>query len=160
MSDTAALPVVGQPAPHFRLPASGGGTVGLDDFVGRQHVVLYFYPRDNTLGCTKEACAFRDLQAEFAAAGAAILGVSTDSVARHDAFAARHGLPFPLLADVDHAVAERYGVWQQKQLFGLAFAGIARTTFLIDRDGVLRRVYPKVSVIGHADAVLRDVRAL
>ncbi|MCC6626053.1 MAG: thioredoxin-dependent thiol peroxidase [Chloroflexi bacterium] len=153
-------PAVGQPAPGFRLPASGGGTVGLDDFAGRQHVVLYFYPRDDTPGCTKEACAFRDLQAEFAATGATILGVSTDSVAKHDAFAAKHNLPFPLLADVDHAVAERYGVWQQKLNYGRAYLGIVRTTFLIDRDGVLRRVYPKVSVTGHADAVLRDVRAL
>lgn len=153
-------PAIGQPAPGFRLPASGGGTVGLDDFAGQQHVVLYFYPRDDTPGCTKEACAFRDLRAEFIAAGAAILGVSTDSVAKHDAFAAKYGLPFPLLADVDHAVAARYGVWQQKQNYGRAYMGIVRTTFLIDRDGVLRRVYPKVSVTGHADAVLKDAQAL
>jgi peroxiredoxin Q/BCP len=106
-------PAVGAPAPAFRLPAIGGRTIGLDDFVGRQPVVLYFYPRDETPGCTREACAFRDLEGEFAAAGAAILGVSGDDLAAHERFAARHGLPFLLLADADHAVARRYGAYNR-----------------------------------------------
>jgi peroxiredoxin Q/BCP len=160
MTSATTGPAIGQPAPAFRLPASGGATIGLDDFTGHQAVVLYFYPRDDTPGCTKQACGFRDLQAEFATAGAAILGVSTDSVAKHDAFTAKYSLPFPLLADTDHAVAEQYGVWQEKMNYGRAYLGIVRTTFLIDRAGIIRAIYPKVNVTGHANAVLRDLRAL
>jgi peroxiredoxin Q/BCP len=160
MSDEPQTPPVGAPAPAFRLPATGGRTIGLDDFIGKQHVVLYFYPRDDTPGCTREACGFRDLEGQFAAAGAAILGVSADDVASHERFAGKYNLPFPLLADVDHAVCERYGVWKLRRQGDREWMGIERTTFLIDKQGVLRKVYPKVNVEGHVDAVLEDIRAL
>jgi peroxiredoxin Q/BCP len=160
MSDEPQTPPVGAPAPAFRLPATGGRTIGLDDFIGKQHVVLYFYPRDDTPGCTREACGFRDLESQFAAAGAAILGVSADDVASHERFAGKYRLPFPLLADVDHAVCERYGVWKLRRQGDREWMGIERTTFLIDKQGVLRKVYPKVNVEGHVDAVLEDIRAL
>jgi peroxiredoxin Q/BCP len=160
MSDEPQTPPVGAPAPAFRLPATGGRTIGLDDFIGKQHVVLYFYPRDDTSGCTREACGFRDLEGQFAAAGAAILGVSADDVASHERFAGKYNLPFPLLADVDHAVCERYGVWKLRRQGDREWMGIERTTFLIDKQGVLRKVYPKVNVEGHVDAVLEDIRAL
>ncbi|MCL6453602.1 MAG: thioredoxin-dependent thiol peroxidase [Alicyclobacillus sp.] len=150
---------VGQTAPDFTLPTQQGGTVHLRELRGHI-VVLYFYPRDNTPGCTKEACAFRDLAAEFAAAGAVILGVSRDSVASHEKFARKFDLPMPLLADVDGSVCESYGVLQEKHLYGRTHIGIVRTTFLIDADGIVRKVYPKVKVEGHADAVLADVRTL
>jgi peroxiredoxin Q/BCP len=150
---------VGQPAPAFSLPSSDGGQVSLDQFKGKQAVVLYFYPRDDTPGCTAEACAFRDLRSVFNEQGAEILGVSTDSVNSHKRFQAKYGLSFPLLADTDHAVAERYGVWQKRKFMGREFMGIARTTFVIDRDGTIKAVFPNVKVEGHADEVLGAVRA-
>jgi peroxiredoxin Q/BCP len=154
------LPAVGQPAPPFSLPSSTGGELGPADFVGKQALVLYFYPKDDTSGCTAEACGFRDLQAEFAARGAAVVGVSPDSLKSHAKFVGKHGLDFPLLADEGARVCARYGVWKEKSMYGRRYMGVERTTFLIDRDGLVRKVYPKVSVTGHADAVLADLGSL
>jgi peroxiredoxin Q/BCP len=151
MTDTLK---VGEPAPDFSLTANDGRTVSLAAFRDKQAVVLYFYPKDDTPGCTKEACAFRDLTPDFAEKGAAILGVSPDSIDSHVKFREKFGLPFPLLADPDHAVAERYGVWKEKKNYGRTYMGIERTTVVIDKDGRIRKVFPKVSVEGHADAVL------
>jgi peroxiredoxin Q/BCP len=153
-------PRVGQAAPAFRLPASVGGELGPEDFKGRQALVLYFYPKDDTSGCTAEACAFRDLQAELAARGAAVVGVSPDPLKSHARFVGKHGINFPLLADEGSRVSTLYGVWKEKSMYGRKYMGVERTTFLIDRDGVVRRIYPKVSVTGHADAVLRDLASL
>jgi thioredoxin-dependent peroxiredoxin len=154
------LPEVGQPAPAFRLPASTGGELGLDDFKGKQALVLYFYPKDDTSGCTAEACAFRDLQSEFAARGAAVVGVSPDPLKSHAKFVGKYGLNFPLLADEGSRVGTRYGVWKEKSMYGRKYMGVERTTLLIDRDGVVRKIYRKVSVTGHADAVLADLAEL
>jgi peroxiredoxin Q/BCP len=151
---------VGEPAPRFRLPSSTGGELGPEDFVGKQALVLYFYPKDDTTGCTAEACQFRDLQADFAAAGAAVVGLSPDPLKSHTKFVGKHGLNFPLLADEGAKVCQQYGVWKEKSLYGRRYMGVERTTLLIDRDGIVRKVYPKVSVTGHADAVLKDLRSL
>jgi peroxiredoxin Q/BCP len=150
----------GQKAPEFSLPTVGGKTISLKGFEGKQSVVLYFYPKDDTPGCTKEACFFRDLEAEFKTAGAAILGVSTDSVASHEKFAEKYHLPFPLLADENKTVVESYGVWKEKQNYGKTYMGVERTTFVIDKQGTIRRIYPKVKVEGHVDEVLEFVKGL
>ncbi len=152
----ATLPAEGASAPDFALPSSSGETVSLRDFAGRRTVVLYFYPKDDTPGCTKEACAFRDMSPDFATHDAVILGVSPDSVASHRQFAAKHTLPFPLLSDEDGAVARRYGSWQDAA-DGAPRTGTTRNTFVIDKEGVVRRVYPKVSVEEHAPEVLRFI---
>jgi peroxiredoxin Q/BCP len=151
-SDTTLT--IGQPAPTFTLPATGGQTVRLEDFHGKQSVVLYFYPKDDTPGCTKEACAFRDLSSDFARAGAVILGVSTDPVDSHEAFAAKYSLGFPLLADTDAQVSRAYGAYGPKSSSGRQYEGVLRTTFVIDREGVLRKIYPDVKVDQHAEEVL------
>ena len=148
------LPRVGDAAPDFRLPSTEGHDIGLEDFKGKQALVLYFYPRDDTPGCTQEACSFRDLLSRFQERNVQILGVSTDSVRSHKKFQDKYGLTFPLLADTDHQVAERYGVWQQKRFMGREYMGVARTTFVIDAQGKLAAVFPNVKVQGHADAVL------
>jgi peroxiredoxin Q/BCP len=142
------------------LPSSTGGELGPEDFVGKQALVLYFYPKDDTAGCTAEACQFRDLQGHFAAAGAAVVGVSPDPLKSHGKFVGKYGLNFPLLADEGARVCQQYGVWKEKSMYGRKYMGVERTTLLIDRGGIVRKVYPKVSVTGHADAVLNDVRAL
>jgi thioredoxin-dependent peroxiredoxin len=149
------LPQVGEAAPDFSLPSTEGRDISLGDFRGKQAVVLYFYPRDDTPGCTAEACAFRDLRSMFQEHGAEILGVSTDSVRSHKKFQEKFGLTFPLLADADHAVADQYGVWQQKKFMGREYLGVARTTFVIDRNGTVKAVFPNVKVEGHADKVLK-----
>ena len=145
---------IGQRAPEFSLDATGGRQISLGEFQGKQAVVLYFYPKDDTPGCTTEACAFRDLSARFAEAGATILGISPDTVASHEAFAAKHALPFPLLADPDHAVAAAYGVYGEKTLYGKQSMGIIRSTFVIDRGGIVRKIYSQVKVADHAEEVL------
>ena len=150
----------GKKAPAFTLPASTGGKIKLSDFRGKSHVVLYFYPRDMTSGCTKEACSFRDLKGEFEAAGAVILGVSTDDLASHEKFTNKEMLNFPLLSDEGATVATKYGVYQEKNMYGKKVMGIVRTTFVIDRTGTIRRIYPKVKVDTHADEVLEFVRGL
>jgi thioredoxin-dependent peroxiredoxin len=153
-------PPVGEAAPDFNLPGTGGKTYKLDDFKGKQNVVLYFYPKDDTPGCTKEACSFRDMNQVFSDASAVILGVSGDDVASKEAFAEKYGLPFPLLADEDFDVSTRYGAYKQRERDGKKFMGIERTTFLIDKEGVLRKVYPNVAVEGHVDEVLKDIAKL
>jgi thioredoxin-dependent peroxiredoxin len=158
MSDPSALRV-GEPAPEFTLPASTGENISLSDFRGKQAVVLYFYPKDDTPGCTKEACSFRDLSAEFAEKGAVILGVSPDSVASHRKFRDKYHLPFTLLADQGAEVATKYGVWKEKSMYGRTFMGVERTTVVIDKEGRVSKVFPKVSVDGHADEVLAAIES-
>ena len=149
----------GRKAPEFSLPSSDGKTVSLKALRGRK-VVLYFYPKDDTPGCTKEACAFRDTHAEILRAGAVVYGVSPDSVASHEKFRSKHKLPFPLLADSDKAVARKYGAYGEKVLYGKKVVGMIRSTVLIDADGIVRRVFPKVRVDGHAEAVLAALQNL
>ncbi|KAA9008974.1 thioredoxin-dependent thiol peroxidase [Histidinibacterium aquaticum] len=149
----------GAEAPEFTLPRDGGGEVSLSDHAG-EIVVLYFYPRDDTSGCTKQAIAFSEHLEAFTEAGAVILGVSKDSVSKHDKFRDKHGLKVALLSDEEHDVCERYGVWKEKSMYGKTFMGIERTTVLIGRDGRIVRVWPKVKVPGHAEEVLEAVRAL
>jgi peroxiredoxin Q/BCP len=153
------LPEVGQPAPDFNLASTDDRDVRLSDYKGQQAVVLYFYPRDDTPGCTAEACSFRDLRSLFHEHGAEILGVSTDSVKSHKKFQQKYHLTFPLLADPDHAVADQYGVWQQKRFMGREHMGIARTTFVIDKNGTIKAVFPNVKVEGHADKVLEALKS-
>jgi peroxiredoxin Q/BCP len=155
----AALPRVGDPAPDFTLPTDDGAPLALRALRGRP-VVLYFYPADDTETCTKEACAFRDAFPRFRRMRAAVLGVSPDSVRSHARFRAKYALPFTLLADTDHAVADAYGVWREKQLFGRRYMGVERTTFVIDADGRVARLFEKVRTAGHAEAVAAAVAAL
>ena len=143
-------PAVGSPAPEFELPDQTGQLHSLEDYRD-QWVVLYFYPKDETPGCTTEACEFRDNIFAFRDLNAQILGVSLDDVDSHREFAENHSLPFPLLADVDHAVSEAYGVWKEKKLYGRAFMGIERSTFLIGEDGVVEQVWRKVQAKGHTE---------
>ncbi len=150
----------GNLAPDFELPATGGKRIKLSDFRGKKKVVLYFYPKDDTPGCTKEACYFRDLMKEFDDAGAVILGVSTDSIDSHEKFAAKHSLLFPLLADETKEVSTAYGVYKEKNMYGRKVMGTERTTFAIDKEGTIRKIWPKVKVEGHADEVLDFVKSL
>jgi peroxiredoxin Q/BCP len=143
----------------FALPASGGGKWKLADAAG-SHLVIYFYPKDATTGCTREGEAFRDLHAKFRKAGAEIVGVSPDSVASHDKFIARHGLTFPLLADEDKDLCRQFDVWKEKSMYGRKYMGVERSTFLLDAKGVLRQEWRKVKVPGHAEDVLAAVQAL
>jgi len=155
MSSPETLEIaVGQPAPEFNLEATGGRRISLREFHGRQAVVLYFYPKDDTPGCTTEACAFRDLSGRFGEVAATILGVSPDVVASHEEFAAKYTLPFPLLADPDHAVATAYGVYGERTLYGKKSMGITRSTFVIDREGTVRKIYRRIKVEDHAEEVL------
>jgi peroxiredoxin Q/BCP len=149
----------GDKAPAFTLPTDGGGTISLAKLRGKK-VILYFYPKDDTPGCTKEACGFRDNFSKFTRAGAVVIGVSKDSVKRHDSFKAKYKLPFILAADVDGKVCEAYGTWVEKSLYGRKYMGIERTTFLIDEKGVVRQVWRKVKVPGHAEEVLAAAKAL
>lgn len=149
----------GQPAPDFDLPTGGGGgRARLAEMKGRQ-VVLYFYPRDDTPGCTKEAIAFSEHLDAFEAAGATIVGVSKDEVVKHDKFAAKHGLRVILASDADGTTCEDYGVWAEKSMYGKTYMGIERATFLIGPDGIVREVWRKVKVPGHVEAVLEAVRS-
>jgi peroxiredoxin Q/BCP len=150
---------VGQPAPDFTLPDQNGREVTLSAYRGSP-VVLYFYPRDNTPGCTTEACAFRDARLDYEKAGATVIGVSPDGVASHQKFADKFQLPFSLAADTDKAVCQSYGVWQEKKLYGKTSLGVVRSTFVIDGEGIVRHVFRKVKVAGHSDAVLTAIRAL
>jgi peroxiredoxin Q/BCP len=145
--------------PGFALPSSTGHLWKLSDARGK-HLVLYFYPRDNTPGCTTESAAFRDHYPQFKKAGAEIVGISADSLSSHQKFKAKLALPFELLADVDHAVCNLFEVFKEKRLYGRAYMGIERSTFLIDSSGKLRHEWRKVKVPGHAEAVLVEVRKL
>lgn len=150
---------LGEEAPDFALPGAGGETLTLSAMKGRK-VVLYFYPKDDTSGCTLEAQGFNGLADAFAAADTAIVGVSPDSVKSHDKFRAKYGLTFPLASDENKAMLEAYGVWVQKSMYGKTYMGVERTTLLIDREGRVAEVWPKVKVPGHAEAVLEAARAL
>jgi len=150
---------IGTPAPDFNLPADGGQTVALSGLRDRK-VVLYLYPKDDTPGCTREAIDFTALRADFEAAGAVVLGLSKDTVAKHEKFITKHDLGITLLSDEDGAVIEAYGAWVEKKNYGRTYMGIERSTFLIDGDGVLRRTWRKVRVAGHVAEVLDAVRAL
>ncbi|EBA11660.1 thioredoxin-dependent thiol peroxidase [Roseobacter sp. CCS2] len=152
-------PAVGDKAPEISLPRDGGETVNLSDFAGKK-IVLYFYPKDDTPGCTKEAIGFTENADAFAALDTVILGVSKDSVKKHDKFVAKHELKIALLSDEDGDVCERYGTWVEKSMYGKTYMGIERATYLIDADGKIAQVWRKVRVPGHVDAVLEAVRAL
>src|SRR6266849_3373362 len=143
----------GDQAPDFSASTNGGGRLSLADFRGR-NIILYFYPRDDTPGCTKEACAFRDYFAQFKKKGAVVLGVSTDPVKAHDKFVAKFKLPFTLLADEDKQIVEAYGVWGQKSFMGRKYMGTHRVTFLIGPDGRIKKIWPKVKPADHAKEVL------
>lgn len=154
-----AMPEVGEKAPAFTLPDQSGKPVKLSDYKGKA-VVLYFYPKDDTPGCTREACAFRDEHSALVKAGAVVLGVSPDDTSSHAKFAGKYKLPFPLLADKDHSVSEKYGAWGEKTLYGRKFLGITRSTFLIDGSGKVARVWPRVKVDGHAEQVREGLAEL
>lgn len=150
---------IGDKAPDFTLPASGGGTISLKDYKGRP-VVLYFYPKDATSGCTREACDFRDNLVAFNRINAAVIGISRDSVTSHDKFIKKESLNFPLAADEDGSVCSKYGVWVQKNMYGRKYMGIERATFLIDGDGRIAAIWRKVSVPGHVDDVLESLQSM
>ena len=150
---------VGDKAPDFTMPTDGSGRVTLAGLRGKT-VVLYFYPKDDTSGCTKEACGFRDALPDFSKLAATVIGVSKDSVKAHDKFKAKYHLPFTLASDETAGVCEAYGVWAEKSLYGRKYMGIERTTFLIDGSGIIRGIWPKVKIDGHVDAVLAAARAL
>jgi peroxiredoxin Q/BCP len=149
----------GQAAPEFDLPAAGGGRARLADFKGKP-LVVYFYPKDDTPGCTKEARGFAEAYPDFQAAGVALVGISKDSPASHDRFKAKYDLPFTLASDEHGGVIEAYGSWVEKSMYGKTYMGIDRSTFLIDRDGTVRKVWRKVKVPGHVAEVLEAARAL
>ncbi len=149
----------GSPAPDFTLPADSGGKVSLAKLKGKK-VILYFYPKDDTPGCTREACAFRDLLPDFTGSGATVIGISRDDQKSHDKFKQKYSLPFTLVSDLDGKVCGAYGVWVEKMNYGKRYMGIERSTFLIDAKGVVRKVWRKVKVDGHADQVLEATKAL
>ena len=150
---------VGSPAPDFTMPTDGGGEVSLSGLRGKK-VVLYFYPKDDTSGCTKQACGFRDSLPDFTGIDAVVIGVSKDSVASHDKFKKKYELPFVLASDQGSDTAEKYDVWKEKSMYGKKYMGIERSTFLIDVDGVVRGAWRKVKVDGHSDEVLKAAKAL
>ena len=150
---------VGKPAPDFTLPTDGGGKISLKGLRGK-NVVIYFYPKDDTTGCTAEACGFRDQLPKFGKLNATVIGISRDSVAKHDKFKAKYELPFTLASDDKGAVTERYGVWVEKSLYGRKYMGIDRSTFLVDKGGVVRGVWHKVKVPGHIAEVLKAAQGL
>lgn len=149
----------GTDAPDFTQPTDGGQTLTLSSLRGKP-VILYFYPKDDTPGCTKEACGFRDLMPDFSAADAVILGGSKDTVAKHDKFKAKHELPFTLVSDEDGSICEAYETWVEKNMYGRKYMGIERATFLIDSNGKIARIWRKVKVKGHVEEVLEAVKAL
>jgi thioredoxin-dependent peroxiredoxin len=151
-------PKVGDPAPNFQLPSTRGKNVTLKEFRGKD-VVLYFYPKDDTPGCTAEACSFRDHEAELTKRGAVVLGVSTDSLESHEKFREKHHLNFPLLSDATADVAKMYGVWKEKNMYGRRTWGVARTTYWIGADGRIRKIYKKVDTAKHAEDILADMQA-
>lgn len=151
---------IGAKAPEFEMPTDGGGNVSLKEFKGKKNVVLYFYPKDDTSGCTLEAQGFRDKQKEFDKADTVIIGVSKDSVKSHDKFKDKYSLTFTLGSDEDVSVCENYGVWVEKSMYGRKYMGIQRDTFLIDKDGKIAAVWNKVKVPGHVEEVLEEAKKL
>ena len=150
-------PKIGDLAPNFRLPSTRGKEISLTDFKGKD-VILYFYPKDDTPGCTAEACSFRDTESELTRSGATILGVSTDSLQSHDKFTGKYKLNFPLLADETADVAKMFGVWKEKNLYGRRSWGVARTTFWIGPDGRIRKIYKKIDTARHGSDILADLK--
>ncbi|MGE0725209.1 MAG: thioredoxin-dependent thiol peroxidase [Alphaproteobacteria bacterium] len=150
---------IGKPAPAFTMPTDGGGKVQLSALKGK-NVVLYFYPKDDTPGCTKEACGFRDDLPKFGKMDAVVIGVSRDSVKSHDKFKAKYELNFPIASDEDGKVSEKYGTWVEKSMYGRSYMGMERATFLIDGKGIVRGIWRKVKVPGHVEEVLKAVKAL
>ena len=150
---------VGNPAPAFDLPRDGGSNISLASLRGKP-VVVYFYPKDDTSGCTTEALDFTALASEFEKAGATVIGISPDSVSKHDKFIKKHSLGIILAADEEQIAANAYGVWKEKSMYGKTYMGIERSTFLIDAEGKLARIWPKVKVAGHAQEVLEAAKAL
>jgi peroxiredoxin Q/BCP len=150
---------IGDAAPEFTLPTDGNGTVSLAGLRGKK-IVIYFYPKDDTSGCTKEACGFRDALPDFSKVAATVIGISKDGVKAHDKFKAKYSLPFILASDENADTCEKYGVWAEKSMYGRKYMGIERTTFLIDEKGIVRGVWPKVKIDGHVDAVLAAAKAL
>lgn len=150
---------VGTPAPDFTMPTDGGGEVTLSGLRGKK-VVLFFYPKDDTSGCTKEACGFRDSLPDFTGVDATVIGISKDSVASHDKFKNKYDLPFTLASDQNTDTCEKYGVWVEKSMYGKKYMGIERSTFLIDENGIVRGAWRKVKVDGHVAQVLEAVRGL
>ena len=150
---------VGSKAPDFTMPTDGNGSVTLSKLKGKK-VVLYFYPKDDTSGCTAEACGFRDSFPDYTGAGAVVIGISKDSVASHDKFKKKHNLPFILASDTGSDVCEKYGTWVEKSMYGRKYMGIERCTYLLDQEGVVRGVWHKVKVPGHVAQVLKAAQAL
>lgn len=148
----------GKKAPNFKLKDQNGETISLDSFKGK-NVVLYFYPKDDTSGCTKEACNFRDEFPKFSKIDAVILGVSPDSIESHKKFAAKYKLPFSLLSDEKKEVCEKFGVWQEKSMYGKKYMGVVRTTFIIDEKGIIKKIFPKVKVDDHNKEVMEALKA-
>jgi peroxiredoxin Q/BCP len=149
--------IEGNEAPDFKLKNQDGKTISLSDYKGK-NIILYFYPKDMTSGCTKEACNFRDEFPKFKGVDAVILGVSPDSVASHKKFAEKYDLPFSLLSDEDKNVIEKYGVWKEKSLYGRKYMGVERTTVVIDKNGKIRKIFPKVKVEGHNKELLEALK--
>lgn len=150
----------GKKAPNFKLPSTEGKEVSLSDFKNEQAVVLYFYPKDNTPGCTQESCDFRDSYKKFKSKGAVILGVSADSLQSHAKFQEKFELPFPLLSDESKEMLKDYGVWKEKSMYGKKYMGIERTTIIIDKQGKVAKIFPKVKVTGHIGEVFEAVSSL
>lgn len=150
-------PEIGQPAPDFSLPTAGGGTVSLSSLKGKK-VIVYFYPKADTPGCTKESCGFNDSLPDFGEVGAEIIGISKDPVAKLDKFAGKYGLSFTLASDADSDTVERYGAWVEKNMYGRKYMGIDRSTFLVNEDGKLAAIWRKVKVPGHVEAVLEAAK--
>lgn len=151
------MPEVGKKAPDFKLSDQDGNKISLKDFKGKK-VVLYFYPKDNTSGCTKEACNFRDDFPKFKKTDAVILGISPDSVSSHKKFAEKYNLPFTLLSDEGKEVVEEYGVWKEKSMYGKKYMGVERTTFIIDEEGKIKKIFNKVKVDGHNSEVIEALK--
>jgi peroxiredoxin Q/BCP len=149
---------IGDTVPDIKLPSSNGGEVSLRDYKGKK-IVLYFYPKDDTPGCTKEACAFRDLVKDFSSLNAVIIGVSKDPIKSHEKFINKYELPFELLADEEHKLAGAFSAWGEKSMYGKIFMGMIRATHLIDEDGKLQKSWPKVKVNGHVEEVLEELKA-
>ena len=152
------MPKEGNKAPDFSAKDQNGKTVKLASLKGKKNVVLYFYPKDMTPGCATEACDFRDHHKKFK--NTVVLGVSIDSPERHQKFIDKYNLPFTLIADTNQKVVNKYGVWQEKSLYGKKFMGIVRSTFIIDKNGVIRKIFPKVKVKGHVEEILNEIKAL
>lgn len=144
----------GLKAPDFSLPSTEGKEISLSSYKGKKQVVLYFYPKDNTPGCTQESCDFRDFSGKFSKKDAIVIGISADSLKSHDNFKSKFSLPFPLLSDENKEVIKKYGVWKEKSMYGKKYMGIERTTVIINKEGKIAKVYPKVKVTGHVEEVL------